>query len=74
MPSESTRSPTDLLLVGTYTAADVADLLKCSVRHVRRLDDGHLILGRIVTGRLVRFARRVVDEWILDGCPRQVRR
>lgn len=54
---------------GTYTAADVAGLLKCSTRHVRRLDDRRLIPGRIATGRLVRFARPLVDRWILDGCP-----
>jgi excisionase family DNA binding protein len=54
---------------GTYTTDDIAALLKCSPRHVRRLDDRRLIPGRIAAGRLVRFACKLVDQWILDGCP-----
>lgn len=68
MTSEASFNPPPAP-AGTYTASDIAALLKCSTRHVRRLDDRRLIPGRIATGRLVRFARQLVDRWILDGCP-----
>lgn len=68
MSPEAASNPPPAL-AGTYTADDIAVLLKCSTRHVRRLDDRRLIPGRIATGRLVRFACKLVDQWILDGCP-----
>lgn len=49
---------------GTYTVEQLAGLLNCSTRHVRRLDVEGAIPGRIKLGRLVRFSRRVVDRWL----------
>lgn len=51
---------------GTYTLEEVAGLLKCSLRHARRLDAEGTIPGRMTFGRLVRFSRRQIDAW-LDG-------
>lgn len=49
---------------GTYTIEHLAELLNCSLRHVRRLDAMGEIPGRMTFGRLVRFSRRQVDAWI----------
>jgi excisionase family DNA binding protein len=60
--------PSGNLDPATYTVHDIARLLQCSDRHIRRLDDRNLIPGKIRSGRLVRFVRRVVDQWIINGC------
>jgi excisionase family DNA binding protein len=52
----------------TYTVRNLATMLQCSDRHVWRLADQNLIPGKIRLGRLVRFSRRLVDEWIAGGC------
>ena len=57
------------LATSLYTIVNVADLTQASVRHVRRLDARRVIPGRITIGRLVRFHRQLVDEWIAAGCP-----
>ncbi|MFO0813581.1 MAG: excisionase family DNA-binding protein [Gemmatales bacterium] len=49
---------------GTYTVEQMAELLNCSLRHVRRLDAEGTIPGRLTLGRLVRFSRRQVDAWL----------
>jgi excisionase family DNA binding protein len=59
-PSEKRRS----LENATYDTPDIAALLKCSARHVRRLVDAGDIPGVIRLGRLVRFHRSIVDEWL----------
>jgi predicted DNA-binding transcriptional regulator AlpA len=52
-----------------YTADDIAALVPCSARHIRRLDSMRAIPGRYTLGRLVRWHRKMVDEWISAGCP-----
>ncbi len=49
---------------GTYDVPDIAGLLKCSVRHIRRMIDGREIPGVIRIGRLVRFHKGIVDDWL----------
>jgi excisionase family DNA binding protein len=49
---------------GTYDVLDLAALMKCSTRHVRRMIDAREIPGLIRFGRLVRFHKRIVDEWL----------
>lgn len=49
---------------GTYDVPDISGLLKCSERHVRRMIDAREIPGMIRLGRLVRFHKRIVDEWL----------
>ena len=52
-----------------YTVGDIAALVPCSTRHIRRLDSMRAIPGRYTLGRLVRWHRKLVEEWIADGCP-----
>jgi excisionase family DNA binding protein len=52
-----------------------ASLLSCSTKHVRRMADAGRCPPPIRLGSLIRWNRKVVDEWISAGCPpvRQVR-
>jgi excisionase family DNA binding protein len=59
--SSSTGSP-----CATYTARELAKLLQCSLRHVRTLDDRRAIPGRLTLGRLVRFSKHQVDQWLTE--------
>jgi excisionase family DNA binding protein len=54
---------------GTYDVPDVAAMLKCSDRHIRRLVEAGVLPGVIRLGRLVRFHRRLINEWIAASCP-----
>lgn len=51
-------------ITGTYTVEQLAQLLNCSICHIRRLDSQRIIPGRLTFGRLVRFSRRRVDAWL----------
>lgn len=48
----------------TYTVADLANLLQCSVRHIHRLKDQKKIPGQVRCGRIIRYSRKVIDHWI----------
>jgi excisionase family DNA binding protein len=52
-----------------YTVEDVAGLLQCSTRHVWRLHDAARMPAAVRIGRLVRWPRKLIEEWIADGCP-----
>ena len=56
-------------------AKEVARLLSCSQRSVRRLADSGRIPAPIRLGRLVRWSRQTLQNWIAEGCPsRKTRR
>lgn len=61
--------PSTAHLTGTYDVNDVAMLLKASSRHVRRLADSGRMPRPVHIGRLVRWPRADVDEWLAAGCP-----
>lgn len=65
MPTVSTAG----LSTGTYDVDDIAMLLKASTRHVRRLADSGAMPRPIHIGRLVRWQKSTIDEWIAKGCP-----
>jgi excisionase family DNA binding protein len=52
---------------GTYDVPDLAALMKCSEKHVRRKAEAGEIPGVIRFGRLVRFSKQLVDEWLASG-------
>ncbi len=55
----------------TMTIRDVADALQCSDRHIFNMrKEGRMPLPA-KTGKKkgVRWPRRVIEEWIDDGCP-----
>ena len=55
---------------GTYDVGAIAELLGCSSRHVRRLADAGRMPRPVHIGRLVRWLRADVDQWLAAGCPR----
>lgn len=48
---------------------DLANLLGCSVGHVRSLDKRGLIPAAVHLGRCVRWSRPVIERWIACNCP-----
>src|SRR5262249_33626787 len=55
----------------TYTVGDIAALLQASERHVWRLHDAGKMPSCIRLGRLVRWPKQLIDDWIDNGCPAQ---
>ncbi len=51
-------------------ARTVAGLLSCSRRNIYRLSDGGLMPRPIKLGRLTRWRRSEVEDWIAEGCPK----
>jgi len=48
----------------------LAELLKCSVRHVYRMADAGALPKPRRLQSLVRWSRREIEEWISAGCPK----
>lgn len=54
----------------------IAEMLRCSPRHVRRMADAGMMPRPVRIGRLLRWRRTTGDpmtgivEWITAGCPR----
>lgn len=46
-----------------------AALLRCSTKHIRRMADAGRCPPPVRLGSLLRWNRKVVDEWITAGCP-----
>ena len=61
------------LEAGTYDVPELAALFKCSQRHIRNMAENGSIPGIIRFGRLVRFHRGIVNQWLSEeakGVPR----
>jgi predicted DNA-binding transcriptional regulator AlpA len=55
---------------GTFlTIRDVANLIKCSDRHVTTLRKNGKIPQPVKLGASVRWPSRVIQDWIDAGCP-----
>lgn len=65
--SESRQLPLNERGAGMYDVRDLAQLLKCSDRHVRRMIDAGEIPGVRRFGRLVRASRAIVDKWLAEA-------
>jgi excisionase family DNA binding protein len=69
MPATHAASAPASLAAAMLGVQDVADLLKCSRRHVYRMADAGKMPRPIKLGTLVRWRRRDLDQWLSDGCP-----
>ena len=49
--------------------ASIAQMLKCSTRHVRRLIEARRIPRPIKLGKLLRWIKADIDRWFIEGCP-----
>lgn len=47
---------------------DVARILRCSRRHVFRLNKEGLMPAAIKLGDLTRWNRKVIESWVESGC------
>jgi excisionase family DNA binding protein len=63
------RSAPDLSDAPLLDVKEVARLLGCSTRHVRRLADHGQLPPPVKLGALVRWRRSDIDSWISNGCP-----
>lgn len=68
---DATNSQTDVSHTESVllTAEQVAAMLACSVRHVRRLADRSAMPKAVKLGSLVRWRREDIEQWIAAGCP-----
>ena len=48
--------------------ADVAKLLRCSSRHVRRLSDSGRMPPPVRLGALIRWSKEAIGKWIASDC------
>jgi excisionase family DNA binding protein len=53
------------------TVADVAEILRCSERHVYRLEEEGKMPKAIRPGSIVRWRRKAIEDWLDAGCPSQ---
>lgn len=58
----------------TYDAAQLAEVLGCSERHVWRRHAAGELPAAVHIGRLVRWSRSLIERWIADGCPPPTRK
>ena len=49
--------------------SSIAQRLKCSTRHVRRLIEARRIHRPIKLGSLLRWIKADIDRWFIEGCP-----
>ena len=66
--SPGDRTPELPSLLSVY---QVAEILSCSTRHVRRLADRGAMPQSVRLGSLVRWCRTEIEAWIAAGCPSQ---
>jgi predicted DNA-binding transcriptional regulator AlpA len=51
------------------TSRDVARLMQCSDKHVTNLRKQGRMPPCIKLGTLVRWPRKIIEDWIAEGCP-----
>jgi excisionase family DNA binding protein len=73
-PPPPAADPADRLAPLTYTAAELAQALGCSERHVWRLHAAGGLPAAVHIGRLVRWHRTLIDRWLAAGCPPAARK
>ena len=56
---------------GLIDVKAVAGLLRCSERHVWRLENSGAVPAAVRLGALVRWDRAAILAWIAAGCPKQ---
>lgn len=47
----------------------IADLLRCSTKHVDRMAKDGRMPPPVKLGRLCRWPRMTIEAWLADGCP-----
>lgn len=55
----------------TLTVVELAQMLRCSPRHIYRLCDRGAMPRPLRLGSLVRWLRVEIDAWLAAGCPKR---
>ena len=63
------QSDPDTRMPALLSAADLADLLCVSIRHLERLNHRGRLPEPLRLGRSRRWRRGEIDNWIAKGCP-----
>jgi predicted DNA-binding transcriptional regulator AlpA len=66
MPTGEMKANAETVLIDVQV---VARLLGCSARHVTRMRDVGLMPPGVKLGRLCKWPRRAIEEWVAAGCP-----
>jgi excisionase family DNA binding protein len=67
--TEAPLVPPDLrTLAALLDVQTVAQLLRCSPRHIYRLADAGRMPPPLKLGALVRWPRQAIEEWVAGGC------
>ena len=69
MPVSNTGGPGTVEMPALLDVRGVAELLKCSSRHVYRLSDAGRMPAPVRIGALVRWSLPAISDWISAGCP-----
>lgn len=73
-PTDETTPPATPQDMTLLTAEDVAGIVRCSPRSVHRLVDAGRIPRPVRLGRLARWPRQRIEDWIAAGCPESRKR
>lgn len=71
MMAELKEEKAEAVDVAMLTVDQVARMLCCSPRTVRRLTDAGRMPRPVRLGSLLRWPRENVENWISQGCPRR---
>lgn len=55
----------------THTTSDLAKRLKLSERQLRRMAAAGTLPAPVKFGRVTRWTRVSIDDWLADGCPKR---
>jgi excisionase family DNA binding protein len=64
----STTPPDTTISPALLDVRAVAEMLRCSPRHVYRLADAGRMPPPLKLGALVRWSRQSIEDWIAGGC------
>lgn len=69
-PPDDDRDGRNPDVMALFDVQQVAKLLNCSSRHVRRLCDSGRMPRPVRLGALIRWERKAIEQWIANGCPK----
>lgn len=67
--TEAARDDREFERAALLSVKEVAALLACSPRHVRRLADAGKMPQPVRLGALIRWDQSAIKCWIAEGCP-----
>jgi excisionase family DNA binding protein len=72
--ADSRESSSSTASVTLWNVSEVAKVMACSTRHVRRMTDAGTMPSPVRLSSAVRWRRADIERWIADGCPNLAKR